>query len=84
MAFRFTPYVDPTNKDLKLDTTALDLSVDGPFRVWYQSAASQPFGSLFTAAVTFNIHGNVGAIQSLAISMSNSSGTSNTGSVTLR
>jgi hypothetical protein len=84
MAFAFTPYVDPNNKDLILDTTKLDLSVDGPFSVWYRSTPSQAFGSLFTATVTFNVFGSIDAIQSLAVTISNSLGTSNPGSVSLR
>jgi hypothetical protein len=84
MTFTFTPFVDPNNKELKLDTTSLSLTADGPFGVWYRSTASQAFGSLFTATVTFNVFGNVDAIQSLAVTMSNSLGTSNSSSVTLR
>ena len=84
MAFTFTPFVDPNNKDLKLDTASLNLTVDGPFGVWYRSAASQTFGSLFTATVTFTVFGNVDAIQSLAVTIGNSLGTSNSSSVTLR
>jgi hypothetical protein len=84
MDFTFTPFVDPNNKDLKLDTTSAILTVSGPFGVWYQSAASQTFGSLFTATVTFNVRGNIEAIQSLAVTMTNNVGTSNSGSVALR
>jgi hypothetical protein len=84
MEFTFTPFVDPNNKDLKLETTSSTLAVSGPFGVWYQSTASQTFGSLFTATVTFNVRGNVEAIQSLAVTMSNSLGTSNSATVSLR
>jgi hypothetical protein len=84
LAFTFTPYVDPNNTNLQLATTKLNLAVDGPFGVWYRSAASQPFGSLFTATVTFNVFGDIEAIQSLAVTISNSLGTSNSGSVALR
>jgi hypothetical protein len=84
MDFTFTPFVDPNNKDLKLETTTSTLSVSGPFGVWYQSTASQTFGSLFTATVTFNVRGNIEAIQSLAVTMSNSLGASNSASVSLR
>jgi hypothetical protein len=84
MTFTFIPYVDPNNANLKLDTTKLNLSVDGPFSVWYRSTASQSFGSLFTATVTFNIFGSVDAIQSLAVTMSNNLGISNAGAVPLR
>jgi hypothetical protein len=84
MAFTFNPFVDPNNKDLKLETTSVNLAVDGPFSVWYQSAASQPFGSLFTATVTFSIHGNVEAIQAIGVAMSNSAGPSNVSTITLK
>ncbi len=84
MAFTFTPYVDPNNKDLKLDTTKLTLPVDGPFGIWYRSTTSQSFGSLFTATVTFSIFGSVDAIQSLSVTISNSLGASNASTVTLR
>jgi hypothetical protein len=84
MAFTFTPYIDPTNKDLQLDTKTVNLAAEGPFSVWYRSTASQAFGSLFTATVTFSVFGDVDAIQSLGVTMSNSLGTSNSGSVSLR
>lgn len=84
MAFQFAPFVDPNDKDLKLDTTSLNLSVDGSFNAWYQSTASQAFGSLFTATVTFNVRGNVDAIQSVAVTLGNALGTSNSVSVNLR
>ncbi len=58
MEFRFAPFVDPNNKELKLETHSLTLTVDGPFasgtRAWRQA-----FGSLFTAKVTFNIRGDI-------------------------
>jgi len=84
MGFKFTAAVDPSNPDLKLDTTSLDLPVNGPFSVWYQSSPSQSFGSLFTTAVTFNVRGNIEAIESLAVTMTNSVGTSNSSSVALK
>ncbi len=84
MDFQFTPFVDPNNKDLKLDTTSLSLSVDGTFNSWYQSTASQAFGSLFTATVTFNVRGDIDAIQSLAVTIGNSLGNSSSMSVNLR
>ena len=84
MAFTFTPFVDPDNKDLLLDTTKLSLAVDGPFSVWYRSTASQAFGSLFTATVTFNVFGSIDAIQSLTVTLKNSLGISNSGAVSLK
>jgi len=62
----------------------LNLTVDGQFSVWYASAAAQAFGSLFTAAVTFAVHGNVDAVQSMSVTVNNSLGASNSASVTLR
>lgn len=84
MSFSFVPFIDPNNKDMKLETTGLNLTVDGPFSVWYQSAASQPFGSLFTATITFVVHGNIEAIQSIAVTMNNRIGTSSSNAVTLK
>jgi hypothetical protein len=84
MAFNFTAYVDPNNKDLKLDTSSLNLSVDGPFASWFNSTASAPFGGQFTASISFNVSGSIDAIQSVAVTMSNAQGTSNSGSVALR
>ena len=84
MAFTFTPFVDPDIKDLLLDTTKLSLAVDGPFSVWYRSTASQAFGSLFTATVTFNVFGSIDAIQSLTVTLKNSLGISNSGAVSLK
>lgn len=84
LAFAFTPYVDPTNPNLQLATTKLNLTVDGPFGVWYRSTTSQPFGSLFTATVTLNVFGDIDAIQSLAVTLSNSLGTSTPSSIAVR
>jgi hypothetical protein len=82
--FTFTPFVDPANKDLKLETTSSSIAATGPFSVWYQSAASQTFGSLFTATITFNVRGNIEALQSVAVTMSNRVGTSSSSVVQLR
>ena len=84
MAFTFTQATDPNNKDLKLETTSLNINVDGPFNSWYSSTASAPFGSQFTATVNFNIRGDIDAIQSVAVVASNAQGNSNSGSVNLR
>ena len=47
------------------------------FNTWFQSAASQPFGSQFTLTQPFTIQGNVLGVTSVAVTMSNSVGTSN-------
>ena len=75
---------DPNNKDLKLDTTSLSVNVDGPFGAWYQSTASQAFGSLFTASITFNVRGDIDAIQSVGVTATNTVGSSSSMSANLR
>lgn len=84
MAFTFTQATDPDKKDLKLDTTSLNLSVDGPFSAWFTSTAAAPFGGQFTATITFNVRGDIDAIQSVSVTSSNAQGASNSGSVNLR
>jgi len=84
MAFQFTQATDPNNKDLKLDTTSINWNVEGPFSAWYQSTPSVAFGSQFTASVTFNVRGDIDAIQSVAATAQNAQGTSNSASVNLR
>ncbi len=59
--------------------------------VWFQSAASTPFGGQFTAAIPFTLQGTVGTgqtllqtIASIAATVSNDVGTSNSVQQTLR
>jgi len=47
------------------------------FTTWFQSAASQPFGSQFTLAQPFTISGSATAVTNVTVTMSNSVGTSN-------
>ncbi len=84
MAFTFAQASDPGNPNLKLDTTSLNLNVEGAFASWYQSTASTPFGSQFTASISFNVRGDIDAIQSVAVTAANAQGTSNSMSVNLR
>ncbi len=84
LAFTFTQATDPDKKDLKLDTTSLNLPVDGPFAAWFASTAAAPFGGQFTATITFNVRGDIDAILSVAVIAGNAQGTSNSGSVNLR
>ncbi|HYM13564.1 MAG TPA: choice-of-anchor D domain-containing protein [Bryobacterales bacterium] len=84
MDFTFAPHTDPNNTNLILSTTSLSLPVDGEFSAWYQSTASQAFGSAFTATVTFNVNGDITAIQSVSATMTNALGTSDSLSVALQ
>src|SRR5207249_3505738 len=72
-------------------TTKLSLNVDASFTAWYQGAASQQFGSQFTATLPFTLQGDVvnvtnvtDAIQSVAVTLTNRQGVSTTQSVNLR
>jgi len=84
MDFTFTAANDPNRTDLRLETSSLTLNVDGPFASWFQSTASQPNGSLFTATVTFNVRGDIDAIQSVAATVGNALGKSGSMAVNLR
>lgn len=74
-----------------VSTTQLSLNVDSAFIAWYQSQASQAFGSLFTVTIplTFtgdvkNVTNPVDTVQSIAITARNATGTSNSVSVNLQ
>lgn len=83
---RFTP-VSGEN----VSTTQLALNVESAFLAWYQSQASQAFGSLFTVTVPLTITGDVknvtapvDTVQSIAVTVRNATGTSNSVSVNLQ
>ncbi|MBI3472220.1 MAG: choice-of-anchor D domain-containing protein [Candidatus Solibacter usitatus] len=72
-------------------TTKLSLSVEPSFIAWYQSPASQQFGSQFTATIPFTLAGDVknvtnvvDTIQSASVTLTNRQGTSASRSVDLR
>ncbi len=73
-------------------TTKISLNVESSFIAWYQSAASQQFGSLFSVSVPFTFTGDVkttglslvDTIQSVAATVTNRQGTSNSVSVNLK
>jgi hypothetical protein len=67
-----------------LQTANLFVNTDAPFSAWYQSQAGISFGSQFTASVIVNVAGDVNAVQSVAVTASNSRGDSNSVSVNLR
>ena len=72
-----------------LETTSLALNVESTFLAWYQSAQSQPFGSLFSVSIPLTLTGDVrgtnlaliDTIQSVAVTLSNAQGTSNSISI---
>ncbi|MBI3683069.1 MAG: choice-of-anchor D domain-containing protein [Acidobacteria bacterium] len=85
MDLQFTPVSGET-----LATTRLTLNVDSAFLAWYQSAASQQFGSLFTATVPLSLTGETNtaaslseAVQSISVTISNRLGTSPASSVNI-
>ncbi|MFN7923982.1 MAG: choice-of-anchor D domain-containing protein [Bryobacteraceae bacterium] len=67
-----------------LQTTTLQANVEGPFSAWYQNAASQPFGSQFTASITVGVNGDISAVQSVSVTAANARGTSSAQTVSLR
>jgi hypothetical protein len=86
MELRFTP-----NSGENVSTTQLSLNVESAFIAWYQSQASQAFGSLFTVTIPLTITGDVknvtnpvDTIQSIAITARNANGTSNSVSVNVQ
>ncbi|MCS7025383.1 MAG: choice-of-anchor D domain-containing protein [Bryobacteraceae bacterium] len=86
MELRFTP-VSGEN----IGTTQLTLNVESAFLAWYQSQASQAFGSLFTATIPLTITGDIknvatpaDTIQSIAVTARNALGVSNSVSLALQ
>lgn len=77
-----------------LSATTFTLNVEPAFLAWYQSTASQAFGSLFTATLPLTIGGELSAnttlnqlseaVQSISVTMSNRTGRSAAQTVTLR
>lgn len=85
MDLQFTPVAGRT-----ISTTSLKVNVDASFTAWYQNGQSVQFGSQFTATVPLTFSGEppegstlVGTIQSVAVTLSNSRGTSAPVSVTV-
>jgi len=69
--FRLTPAAGSN-----LQTTELTLDVSGLFTRWYQDPASSQFGGLFTFAQSFTIQGDLNAISSVSVTLTNAQGTS--------
>jgi hypothetical protein len=70
--FRFTAASGVT-----VQTVDFTQQLGAVFNTWFQNAASQPFGSQFTLTQPFTIQGNANAVTSVAVTMTNSVGTSN-------
>ena len=83
---QFTPVAGET-----LGTSKVSLNVDSTFNAWFQSSASTPFGSQFTATLPFTLAGDVKnvativeALQSVSVTLINRQGTSAARSVDLK
>lgn len=83
---RFTPVSGET-----VSTTQISLNVESAFLAWYQGTASAAFGSLFTATLPLTITGDVinvvnptDTIQSIAVTLANRTGVSNSATVNVQ
>jgi len=86
MDIAFTPTSGET-----VSTQRVSIPVEPAFLGYYQSTASAPYGSLFSLSVPLTFSGDlksvtqlIDTIQSLAVTMANSRGTSNSMTVTVR
>ncbi len=82
--FQFTPVTGES-----VSTTRLTVNAEPSFLAWYQSAASQQFGSLFTATIPFTLAGGTNAnvvdtIQSVSVTLTSRQGNSQPVSVNLK
>ena len=82
---RFTPITG-----VSMPTAGVTLSVEPVFSLWFQNAASQQYGGLFSVSVPISVQGTVStgslidALQSVSITASNQQGVSNSQTVQLR
>jgi hypothetical protein len=86
MDFQFT-----TTPGENVPITKLTMNVDSTFGAWYQSTASQAYGSLFTATIPFtlagdlvNVKNTVDTVKSVSVTLTNGQGVSVTKSVDLQ
>lgn len=70
--FQFAP-----TSSANLQTTSVTVQLNSAFATWYQSSASNAFGSQFTLSMPFTVQGDVNAIASVTVTLTNSKGTSN-------
>ena len=59
-----------------LQTGQVTVSLTSAFSAWFQSAAAAPFGGQFTLTQGFTVTGNQQAVSSVAVTLTNSVGTS--------
>lgn len=69
--FQFTPVTGRT-----LQNSQVTIELTAPANTWYQSSASAATGGQFVYTQPFTIQGDLNAIQSVAITLTNSTGTS--------
>jgi hypothetical protein len=75
---------------VSMPSADVSLNVDQIFGLWFQSAASQPFGGLFSATVPITIQGKIAsgslidALQSISVTVSNQQGVSSARTLQLR
>jgi hypothetical protein len=69
--FRF---VGRTGTNLQTSSVTVDLG--SAFTAWYQSAASGQYGSQFRLVLPFNVQGDMNAIGSVSVTLTNSEGNS--------
>jgi hypothetical protein len=66
-----------------LQTTQLTVAVDSVFTTWYTGTSSTQYGSLFLYTQPFTVTGNVSAIASVSVTLSNATGSSSAGPVSV-
>jgi large repetitive protein len=66
-----------------LQTGQVSVPVSSLFTAWYQSSAAAPYGSQFTLTQPFTVNGNLQAVSSVAVTLTNSVGTSASASATI-
>ncbi|HEU0004864.1 MAG TPA: choice-of-anchor D domain-containing protein, partial [Terriglobia bacterium] len=70
-AFRFSPRAGSN-----VQSGDVTLSVTSQFTTWYQSADSQQFGSQFRMRIPFTVQGDINALGSVSVTLTNAAGTS--------
>jgi hypothetical protein len=78
-ALQFNP---ATGSSLTASTITVPLTT--VITAWYQSASSASFGSQFTVSIPVNVAGNVSAIGSVTVTLTNAQGNSATATATLQ
>lgn len=69
--FRFTPRAGSN-----VQSGDVTVNVTSQFTTWYQSAESQQFGSQFRLRIPFTVQGDINALGSVSVTLTNVAGTS--------